>query len=184
MAGTGWREQDGVVRGWQVGAVGACVVGAMALFGQAAWAQVVTPQPWPGVVGAPIMVGGPEQPVTAAAPGRPTAGPALDPTAASTSTALPTDPSGTISPSAAEPTAASTSDAPAPLVRAPAAQPTTGPLTTGAARTTPPSAPRVVTPNRVVEIDDHEDEDEDEVETKSATSKETSDSHESDKDDD
>ncbi len=180
MTGTGWREQDGVVRGWQVGAVGACVVGVMALFGQAAWAQVVTPQPWPGVVGAPIVVGGAQPPGTAADPDQPTVGPALDPTAASTSTVLPTDPSGTASPSGAEPTAASTSDVAGAPVRAPAAQPTTAPPTAGTARTTLPTAPRVVTPDRVLEIDDHED---DVVETKSATSKETSDNHESDKDD-
>lgn len=184
MAGTGWREQDGVVRGWQVGAVGACVVGVMALFGQAAWAQVVTPQPWPGVVGAPIVVGGPQQPGTAADPDQPIVGPALDPTAASTSTVLPIDPSGT-SPGGPEPTAASTSDMAGAPARAPAVQPTTAPPTIGTARTTPPTAPRVVTPDRVLEIDDEDHEDEDhEVETKSASSKETSDSHEPDKDDD
>ncbi|MFZ0161593.1 MAG: hypothetical protein WAL50_21385, partial [Kineosporiaceae bacterium] len=56
------------MRGWQVGAVGACVVGAVALLGQAAWAQVVTPQPWPGVVGPAIVV-------TADQTGRPTPAP-------------------------------------------------------------------------------------------------------------
>jgi len=179
MGGAGWHEQDGVVRGWQVGAVGACVVGVMALFGQAAWAQVVTPQPWPGVVGDPIVVGAAQRPADATKPGAQTVGPALDPTAAATSTVLPTDPSGAASAVGAEPTSASTFDVAGAPVRVPGEQPTTAPQNTANPPTTVTSAPRVVTPDRVRELDA-----EDETETKSATSQETRDSHESDKDDD
>jgi len=161
------------VRGWQLGAVGACVVGAVALLGQAAWAQVVTPQPWPGVVGPAIVV-------TADQTGRPTpapdaraVGPTLTPTADATATSLPDPPEALSTPGSVAP-AQARSGSGGSSSTADGTQPSD-------VRTSVAAAPQAVSPDRVREVEAPEHSTDGAT---SGTPEEKSDSHESDKDDD
>jgi len=166
-------EQDGGVRGWQVGAVGACVVGAVALLGQAAWAQVVTPQPWPGVVGPAIVVTADQTGRRTPAPDARAVDPTLTPTADATATSLP------------DPPEALSTGGTGTAAQARSASGGSGSTADGAhtseVRTTVAPAPQVVSPDRVREVEAPEHSTDGAT---SGTPEEKSDRHESAKDDD
>lgn len=86
------------MRGWQVGALGAAVVGASVLLGPHAWAAVITPRPSGEVIAPAVVVGADagtvaRGPLAEDAPGTPVEGSSENAATTASSGQVPTEPS-------------------------------------------------------------------------------------------